>query len=84
MLPAARVGDKHICPRHGTNVVIEGGSGLIDGRAIAREGDRCACGGVIVVGRGGTTLDGRRVACLGARTSCGGIIADCIGSAVLT
>ncbi len=81
MLPAARVGDKHLCPRHGDNVIIEGGSSKIDGRAIAREGDRCGCGGVITDGRGSATLDGRRVAFLGARTSCGGIITDCSGTA---
>jgi len=82
MIPVARVGDVHLCPLHGTNAVIEGGSGRIDGRAIAREGDLCACGGTIAEGRTGATLDGRRVAFLGARTSCGGTIATCTGGAV--
>lgn len=81
MLPVARVGDKHLCPRHGPNVVIEGGSSTVGGRALAREGDRCACGGIIIEGRAGMMLDGRRVAYLGARTSCGGFIIDCSANA---
>ena len=83
MRTVARVGDKHICPRHGTNVIIEGGSGKVDGRAIARVGDKCACGGIIVEGEPGALCDGRPVAYFGAKTSCGGIIADCQGTAVL-
>ncbi|RJL07995.1 PAAR domain-containing protein [Paracoccus siganidrum] len=79
----ARVGDKHICPRHGTNAIVEGGSGKIDGRAIARMGDKCACGGVIVEGDPNSTCDGRPVSYFGAKTSCGGIIAECTGSATL-
>lgn len=81
MIPVARVGDVHICPKHGNNVVIEGGSGVVDGRAIAREGDKCACGGIIIEGRSGATIDGRRVAYLGARTSCGGMITSCSATA---
>lgn len=81
MIPVARVGDKHLCPMHGPNVVVEGGSGTIGGRPIARVGDKCACGGIIIEGRTGATLDGRMVAHLGSKTSCGGIIADCAGSA---
>lgn len=81
MTRVARVGDTHLCPRHGPNAIIEGGSGQLGGRAIAREGDRCACGGQIVEGRPGAMLDGRRIAYLGARTSCGGTIVNCAGSA---
>ncbi len=82
MRVVARVGDKHICPIHGSNVIIEGGSSTVDGRAIARIGDKCACGGIILEGEPGATCDGRLVAYFGAKTSCGGIIADCQGSAV--
>ncbi|TKW66683.1 MAG: hypothetical protein DI616_09320 [Paracoccus denitrificans] len=78
----ARVGDKHLCPRHGSNEIVQGGSGVVDGRAIARVGDKCACGGVIVEGEPGALCDGRPVAYFGAKTSCGGIIADCQGTAV--
>lgn len=77
----ARVGDKHLCPIHGTNAIIEGGSSTVDGQPIARVGDKCACGGVITEGSTGAMLDGRSVARLGAKTSCGGVIAECSGSA---
>ena len=35
MLPIARLGDKHVCPIHGPNVIIEGGKAVIDGRPVA-------------------------------------------------
>ena len=81
MRTIARVGDKHICPIHGTNAIVEGGSGTVDGMPIARIGDKCACGGVIVEGEPGALCDGRPVAYFGAKTSCGGIIAECRGTA---
>lgn len=77
MIPVARVGDKHVCPIHGPNVIIQGGSGTVGGRPIARVGDKCACGGVIIDGRTGALLDGRPVAYLGSKTSCGGLIIGC-------
>ena len=78
----ARVGDKHICPIHGPNVIIEGGSGLVDGLPVARVGDKCACGAVILEGKASALMDGRPVAYLGSKTSCGGVIAQCSGSAM--
>jgi uncharacterized Zn-binding protein involved in type VI secretion len=75
------VGDVHACPVHGPNVVTAGGTALVDGRAVARLGDACACGCVIVAGTGSVQLDGRPVALLGAKTSLGGVIAACAGSA---
>lgn len=80
----ARVGDKHLCPQHGPNVIIEGGSGTVDGLAVARVGDKCACGGVILEGKPGAIMDGKPVAYLGSKTSCGGIIAGCTGSAIFS
>ena len=79
----ARVGDKHLCPYHGPNPIIDGSKSTIDGRGIAREGDKSACGCFIVEGSGKATIDGRRVAYLGSKTSSGGMIVDCKGSAVL-
>lgn len=76
----ARVGDKHLCPIHGPNTIIEGGSSVIDGQPVARIGDKCACGGVIIEGRFGAMLDGRPVAYQGSKTSCGGVIVECSGS----
>ena len=74
MQPVARLGDKHDCPRHGPNMIISGGQGLVDGRPVARIGDSCACGAVILEGSSQATDGGRPVAYLGCKTSCGGII----------
>ncbi|WP_226554194.1 PAAR domain-containing protein [Celeribacter naphthalenivorans] len=76
MKPIARVGDTHVCPikGHGTNSIVSGGSALVDGRPIARIGDKCACGCVIVSGSSGSTCDGKPVAVIGAKTSGGGTI----------
>lgn len=74
MPPIARVGDVHDCPKHGPNSITQGGSGEVDGRAIARLGDACACGAVIAEGSSVAELDGKPVAYLGCKTSCGGTI----------
>jgi len=74
MKPIARVGDTHSCPIHGDNVIVSGGGAIINGRRIARIGDICACGAVIVEGSGYSTDGGRGVAHLGSMTSHGGTI----------
>ena len=74
MRPIARVGDRHDCPKHGTNVIVAGGGATADGRAIARVGDKCACGAVIVQGAESGSQDGRPIAYLGSKTSHGGTI----------
>ncbi len=74
MQPVARRGDTHACPIHGPNVIAAGGQGIVDGRPVARLGDPCACGGVIVEGSGQASDDGRPVAYVGCKTSCGGVI----------
>jgi len=61
----ARVGDQVTCPKrnHGTTVIVTGDpSMIIDGRAAARHGDKCACGATLIssqfvstVGEGGAT-----------------------------
>jgi uncharacterized Zn-binding protein involved in type VI secretion len=83
MRPVACVGDLHACPQHGPNVVAEGGSALQDGRPIARLGDKCACGCMIIEGASGALLDGRPVAMLGAKTTLGGVISACTGTAMV-
>ena len=60
---------------------LRGVLATVDGRAIARVGDKCACGGVILEGKSGAVLDGRPVAYLGSKTSCGGVIVECAGTA---
>ncbi|MGH1453239.1 MAG: PAAR domain-containing protein [Paracoccaceae bacterium] len=74
MLPVARLGDKHVCPWHGPNAIVEGGSALIDGRPVARVGDKTACGAVITVGSSMASDDNKPVAYLGSATSHGGVI----------
>ena len=80
MRQVACVGDIHVCPAHGPNMVAMGGSAVIDGRPVARIGDACACGCLIVEGAGMVMLDGRPVALLGSKTSLGGVITACAGT----
>lgn len=74
MRPIARLGDTHACPLHGTNAIIQGGTAMVDGRLIARVGDKCACGAVIISGASHATCDGRPIAHQGSKTSHGGVI----------
>ncbi len=83
MKPVARVGDVHACPIHGPNTVVQGGSAVIEGRKVARFGDACACGGVIVEGAQGAKDNGQPIAYIGCKTSCGGVITTGSGSAIL-
>ena len=64
--------DLHDCPRHGMNTVTATGTTLIDGKPVARLGDVCDCGAVIVETSGSQWDDGVKVAFDGAMTSCGG------------
>jgi uncharacterized Zn-binding protein involved in type VI secretion len=74
MLPVACMGDIHICPLHGPNTVAAGGSAVLNGRPIARMGDPCACGCLILDGSPMVTLDNRPVALLGSKTTLGGVV----------
>ena len=76
MQPVARLGDTHDCPKHGPNAIVAGGQGTVDGRPVARLGDACACGGVIVEGSGQSSDGGKPIAYLGCKTSCGGVISS--------
>ena len=47
----ARVGDQVTCPKkgHGTTVIVTGDPTMIvDGAPVARHGDKCACGAVLI------------------------------------
>lgn len=72
--PIARVGDEVACSRHGQGEIVEGGQSRIDGRPVARQGDKCSCGGVIVEGSSQANDNGRPIAYLGCNISCGGSI----------
>ncbi len=76
MKPLARVGDKHVCPVHGVNVIVSGTSQVLDGRPIAAIGSKCACGAVILTGSASMIVDGKPAALIGSKTSCGGTIAS--------
>lgn len=58
----ARVGDQVTCPkkRHGTTVIVSGDpTMIIDGKAAARHGDKCACGATLISSQFvSTTSDG--------------------------
>lgn len=76
MLPVARLGDKHVCPIHGPNAIVTGGTTTVDGRPIARVGDMTACGATIVKGSSASFELGQPVAHLGSVTSHGGAIVE--------
>lgn len=79
----ARVGDKVICPWHGPNVIVEGSAHTVNGMGIARVGDKCACGCIIVEGSLKAECDGRPVAHIGSKLISGGMIVESSGSASL-
>jgi len=48
----ARMGDKTVCPTHGSAPIISGDSSLIiDGKPAARAGDKTACGASLIAGQ---------------------------------
>lgn len=55
----ARVGDQVTCPRKGhghvTTIVTGDSTALIDGRPAARQGDRTACGAILIASQSTTT-----------------------------
>lgn len=73
MKPIARVGDVHICgnPYHPPNAIVSGGQSTVDGRPVARLGDRCACGAVIIEGSSQSAENHQPIAYLGCATQCG-------------
>ncbi|MGH1450162.1 MAG: PAAR domain-containing protein [Pseudomonadaceae bacterium] len=77
MIPAARLGDMHQCPRsgHGPSPIISASSDtLINGMGAARVGDTCGCGAVITQGFPSILINGRPLAYMGGTTSHGGRI----------
>ena len=73
MKPVARVGDQHICgnPKHAPSTIVSGGEALVEGQRVARVGDRCGCGAVIIEGSRYCTDTGQAVAYSGSATQCG-------------
>jgi uncharacterized Zn-binding protein involved in type VI secretion len=57
-IAVARVGDKVTCPKkgHGTCAIVSGDpTVIIDGRPVARAGDKTACGAVLIASQFFTT-----------------------------
>lgn len=55
----ARMGDKTVCPTHGSAPIVSGDSSLIvDGKPAARAGDKTACGATLIAGQQ-TTIDNK-------------------------
>lgn len=53
----ARMGDKTVCPTHGTQPIVSGDMTLIvDGKPAARHGDTTGCGATLIAGQQ-TTVD---------------------------
>lgn len=55
----ARVGDKVTCPQkgHGTCPIVSGDpTVIVDGMPVARDGDKTACGAVLIASQGATTV----------------------------
>lgn len=79
MIPSARQGDLHVCPIPGhlpTPIVSASGDVLANVMNVARVGDVCACGAVIVAGFPSIRVNGRPMAHLGSPTSHGGMIVN--------
>ncbi|QCK14530.1 PAAR domain-containing protein [Mangrovivirga cuniculi] len=84
MLPAARIGDNHVCPMVTGTVPHVGGpvavgepTVLIAGVPAARVGDMCVCSGppdTIAVGSGTVMIGGMPAARMGDTTAHGGSI----------
>jgi uncharacterized Zn-binding protein involved in type VI secretion len=53
----ARLGDKTVCPTHGSAPIVSGDSTFsVDGKPAARDGDKTACGATLIAGQQ-TTID---------------------------
>jgi uncharacterized Zn-binding protein involved in type VI secretion len=77
MKPLARLGDRHLCPMHGENVIATVATrSTCDARPVATVGDKTACGAVILTGSAAVQIDGKAAATIGSTTSHGGIITE--------
>ncbi|TRO24308.1 hypothetical protein EQ826_17560 [Ectopseudomonas mendocina] len=77
MIPAARLGDMHVCPipGHGTSPIASASPDTqINFLGAARVGDVCGCGAVITTGFPSIQIGNRPLAYLGSPTSHGGTI----------
>ncbi|MEN4922575.1 PAAR domain-containing protein [Achromobacter spanius] len=77
MQPIVLVGHRHLCPTHGMGTVVSGAMHAnVEGRPIARVGDKISCGAVIRSGSSSATIDGQAIARMGDTTSHGGVLIE--------
>lgn len=81
MPPAARIGDKHECPKHSDGAIVQRGCAevLIDGKPAARVGDEADCDGLrdaIVMGEVTVLVGDRMAARVGDPFDHGGVVAE--------
>lgn len=75
MKPVVLVGHAHDCPLHGRSTVETGAKRYtLNGKAVARVGDRTGCGAVIMTGARHYQVEGKAVARAGDRTDHGGVL----------
>lgn len=83
MSGAARVTDKHVCPKTGHTInAIESGEDtvLINGLPAATVGSVTSCGATIITGSSSVTINGKPAAIIGSATSHGGVIVGSSGN----
>jgi uncharacterized Zn-binding protein involved in type VI secretion len=83
MAGAARVTDKHVCPKtgHTINAVASGeDTVLINGLPAATVGSVTSCGATIITGSSSVTINGKPAAIIGSATSHGGVIVGSSGN----
>jgi len=82
MAGAARISDKHVCPKtgHSINTIVDGeDTVLINGLPAATVGSTTACGATIITGSSTVTINGKPAAVIGSATSHGGVILSSSG-----
>ncbi|WP_281212057.1 PAAR domain-containing protein [Pseudomonas fulva] len=71
------LGHAHDCPLHGAGTVETGASAtFVNGKAVARVGDRISCGAIIETGANCTLIEGQPAARAGDTTSHGGTLVE--------
>ncbi|WP_058910189.1 PAAR domain-containing protein [Entomohabitans teleogrylli] len=56
-LMVACEGDSVVCPKHGATVIVGHGSGFsVDGKNVARDGDKTSCGASLIASQIGLSL----------------------------
>lgn len=77
MRPIVLVGHRHVCPLHGTGVVVSGDSGMVSsGKEVACIGHQTSCGAVIQTGSSQFEINGKGVARMGDTTTHGGVLVE--------